>query len=84
MTIQNTQNFTLVFKSVGKKEKKVLTEKVICQKLLQISSIKEVNPQFFTLFLPVTFLLANFLHFSQQFRNQRKILHCFDTHIQIL
>jgi hypothetical protein len=29
-------------------------------------------------------LLANFLHFSQQIPNQRKILSCFDTHIQIL
>jgi hypothetical protein len=28
-------------------------------------------------------LLANFLHFSQQFRNQRKILSFLDTHIQI-
>jgi hypothetical protein len=27
---------------------------------------------------------TNFLHFSQQFRNQSKILSCFDTHIQIL
>jgi hypothetical protein len=35
-------------------------------------------------FLPVTFLLADFLHFSQQFPNRRKILSCFDTHIQIL
>jgi hypothetical protein len=59
-------------------------EKVICKKLLQISSIEEENPQIRTLFLPVTFLLASFLHFSQQFRNQRKILHYSDTHIQIL
>jgi hypothetical protein len=29
-------------------------------------------------------LLANFLHFSQQFRNQRKILSFLDTHIQVL
>jgi hypothetical protein len=29
-------------------------------------------------------LLANLSHFSQQFRNQHKILRCFDTHIQIL
>jgi hypothetical protein len=29
-------------------------------------------------------LLANFSHFSQQFRNQHKILRCFDTHIHIL
>ncbi len=35
-------------------------------------------------FLAITYLLANFSHFSQQFRNQRKILRCFDTHIQIL
>jgi hypothetical protein len=27
---------------------------------------------------------AFFSHFSQQFRNQRKILLCFDTHIKIL
>ncbi len=38
----------------------------------------------FHTFLAVTFLLANFSHFSQQFRNQRKILRCFDTHSQIL
>ncbi len=31
-------------------------------------------------FLSVTFLLAKFSHFSQQFRNHRKILRCFDTH----
>jgi hypothetical protein len=29
-------------------------------------------------------LLANYLHFSQQIPNQRKILRCFDTPIQIL
>jgi hypothetical protein len=29
-------------------------------------------------------LVANFSHFSQLFRNQRKLLRCFDTHIQIL
>ncbi len=33
---------------------------------MQISSIEEENPKFFTLVLPVTFLLANFLHFSQE------------------
>ncbi len=48
-------------------------EKVICLKLLQINSMEEENLQLFTLFLPVTFLLANVLHFFQQFRNQRKI-----------
>ncbi len=64
--------------------KKVYTEKVICQKLVQVSSIEEYKLQFCTLLWPVTFLLANFLHFPQQIPNQRKILSCFDTHIQIL
>jgi hypothetical protein len=83
MTIQNTQDFTLIL-NLWKELKKVHPEKVICKKLLQISSKEEENPQMCTLFLPVTFLLASFLHFSQQFRNQRKILHIFDTHLQIL
>jgi hypothetical protein len=34
--------------------------------------------------LAITFLLANLSHFSQQFRNQRKILRILDTYIQIL
>ncbi len=53
-------------------------EKVICQKHVQVSSIEEDKLQLCTLLLPVTFLLANFLHFSQQIPNQRKILSCFD------
>ncbi len=72
------------FQIRGNNLKKVYLEKVICEKLLQVSSIEEDKLQFCTLLLPVTFLLAHFLHFSQQFRNQRKILSCFDTHIQIL
>ncbi len=72
------------FKSVEIIWKKVYIKKVICQKLVQISSIEEDKLQFWTLLLPVTFLLANFLHFSQQIPNQRKILSCFDTYIQIL
>ena len=60
--------------------KKVYIEKVICQKLIQVSSIEEYKLQFCTLLLPVTFLLANFLHFSQQFQNQRKILRCFEKY----
>jgi hypothetical protein len=59
-------------------------EKVICQKPLQVHGTEEDKLQFFILFLPITSLLATFfLHFSQQFQNQRKILRCFDTHIQI-
>ncbi len=68
----------------GNNLKKVYLEKVICQKLVQVSSIEEDKLQLCTLLLPVTFSLANFLHFSQQIPNQRKILSCFDTHIQML
>jgi hypothetical protein len=59
------------FQIRGNKMKKVYLEKVICQKLLQVRSREEYKLQFCTLLLPVTFLLANF---SQQFRNQHKIL----------
>jgi hypothetical protein len=72
------------FQIRGNNLKKVYLEKVICQKLVQVSSIEEYKLQFCTLLLPVTFWLANFLHFSQHFPNQRKILSCFDTHFQIL
>ena len=72
------------FQICGNNRKKIHPEKVLCQTLLQVSSIEEENLWFFTLFLAVTFLLANFSHFSQQFRNQHKILRCVDTHIQIL
>ncbi len=72
------------FQICGNNWKKVLPEKVICQILLQVSSTEEENLWFFKLFLAITFLSANFSHFSQQFRNQRKILRFFDTHIQIL
>jgi hypothetical protein len=46
--------------------------------------MEEEKLQFFTLFLAITFLLANLSHFSQQFQNQHKILRCFDTQIQVL
>ncbi len=72
------------FQICGKNLKKVYQEKVICQKLLQVSCIEEDKLQCCTLLLAVTFLLANFLHFSQQIPNQRKILSYFDTHLQIL
>jgi hypothetical protein len=48
----------------GNNLRKVYLEKVICQKLVQLSSIEEAKLQFRTLLLPVTFLLANFFHFS--------------------
>ncbi len=71
------------FQIRGTNLKKVYLEKVICKKLFQVSSIEEGKLQFCTLLLPVTFLFENFLHFYQQFRNQLKILSCFDTHTQI-
>jgi hypothetical protein len=37
---------------------------------MQVSGVEEDKFQFWTLVLPVTFLSANFLHFSQRFRNQ--------------
>ncbi len=43
--------------------KNVHPEKIICQKRLQVSSIEENKLQH--AFLPITFLLADFLHFSQ-------------------
>ena len=73
-----------LFQIRGNNLKKVYLEKVICQKLVQVNSIEEHKLQFCTLLLPVTFLLSNFLHFSLQIPNQRKILSCFDTHIQNL
>ncbi len=72
------------FQIRGNNLKKVYLEKVFCQKLLQVSSREEYKLLFCTLLLPVTFLLANILHLSQQFRNQRKILSFLDTHIQVL
>jgi hypothetical protein len=71
------------FQICGNNWKKVHPEKVICQILLQVSS-KEEEKLSFLHFFYITFLLANFSHFSQHFWNQRKILRCFDTHIQIL
>ncbi len=57
------------FQIRGNNLKKAYLEKVICQKLLQVSRREEYKLQFCTLLMPVTFLLANLLHFSQQFRN---------------
>ncbi len=70
------------FQIHGNNWKKVYQEKVICQKSLQVSSIEEERLQIFTLLMPITFLLVNFSHFSQQFQNQCKILRILD--IQIL
>ncbi len=76
MSIKKNAEFYADFKSV-----EMIWKSIPRKKLLQVSSIEEGKLQFCTLLMPVTFLLANFLHFSQQFRNQDKILSCFDTHI---
>jgi hypothetical protein len=47
---------------------------------LSYCNIEEDRLSFCILFWLISFLLTNFWHFSQQFRNQR----CFDTHIQSL
>ncbi len=57
------------FQIRGNNLTKLYLEKVICQKLIQVSSIEEAKLQFCTPLLPVTFLSANFLHFSQQILN---------------
>jgi len=62
------------FRSVEKIWKKCTQKKLLAKNTLQISSIEEGKVQLSTLVLPITFFLANFLHFSEQFRKQRKIL----------
>ncbi len=72
--------YSKCFQICGNNWKKSTQKKLL---LLQVSSIEEEKHRFFTLYLAITFLLANFSRFSQQFWNQRKILRCFDTHIKI-
>ena len=55
------------FQIRGNNLKKVYLEKVICQKLLQVSSREEYKLQFCTLLLPVTFLWAIFCIFLNSF-----------------
>jgi hypothetical protein len=63
---KNTQNFTLI-SNMWKYLEKVYLEKVICQILLQVSSIEEDKLQFCTLLLPITFLLELFSYFLNSF-----------------
>jgi hypothetical protein len=63
--------------------KKCTQKNLFRQKLLQVGSIEEDRLQFCTLFAKA-FSVSNVSHFSQQSRNQRKILCCLDVHIQIL
>jgi hypothetical protein len=64
--------------------KKLHSDKVLSKILLHLEAfIEEDKFQLCILGLPITSLLANLFHFTQRFLNQRKILGCFDTHIQI-
>jgi hypothetical protein len=55
------------------------SEKVICQKHLQVSNIEEDKLQFGALFCLKLFCKQIF-RIGQQFPNQRNILRCIDTH----
>ncbi len=71
------------FQIRGHNWKKVYTEKVICKKLLQVSSIEEGTLQFCTLFLLITFFVCKFFAFFSTVLKSAIILSCFDTKIQI-
>ncbi len=64
---QKTQKFTLI-SNPWKLFEKSVPRKVICQKLVRVRSTEEAKLQLCTLLLPVTFLLANFLHFLNRFQ----------------
>jgi hypothetical protein len=68
----------------GNHWKKVQPEIVICQKILQGTSLVEIGgehtPILHTVF---AYNFFAFSHFSQQMQNQRKIMLCFDTYIKI-
>ncbi len=82
--VSNKRRIPRRFQIRGNNLKKVYLEKVICHKLVQVSSIEGDKLQFCTLLLPVTFLLANLLHVSKQIPNHRKIPSCSDAHAQLL
>jgi hypothetical protein len=69
------------FKSVeitGKKSTQTkFFAKHFCKLVLQKIRNSNVSPFY------LASLLANFSHFSQQIRNQHKIIRCFDTYFQI-
>ncbi len=72
------------FKSVEIIGKKSTQKKLFAKHFCKLVVQKRRTSDFSHFFLAVTFLIANFSHFSQQFRNQHKFLGCFDNHIQIL
>ncbi len=78
-------SMTPKFHIYGNNWEKVYTKKVFAKHFCKLVWCKRKGqtPILHT-FLPVTFFKANFFYFSQQFRNRRKILGSFDTHIQIL
>jgi hypothetical protein len=60
------------FQICGNNWKKIQPENVLCQVLLQVSSIEEEKLRFFTPFLAITFLLANFHIFLNSFEISTK------------
>jgi hypothetical protein len=69
------------FKSVEMIEKECTQKKLFAKSFCKLVVPKMKIPNFAP-FFACNFFVSEFLHFSQQFRNQRKILHCFDTRIQ--
>jgi hypothetical protein len=61
---QNYAEFYADSKSIEMIGEKKCTEKDICQKHMQVSSIEVDKLYFCTIVLPLTFLLANFSHSS--------------------
>jgi hypothetical protein len=66
MSNQKAQNFTLISNQLRKLETNA-PGKSFGRNFSILEIEKSANSKFFTLFLPVTFLLAVFLCFSQQF-----------------
>ncbi len=59
-------------------------DKVICQKILQVNSIEDAKLYFAHYFyLQYNIFVSKFFTFFSTVRNQRQILSCLDTHIQI-
>ncbi len=63
---------------------KMSTQKKFSPNTFASYQYRRGETKIFHTFFGCNFFVSIFLHFSQQFRNQHKILRCFDTHIQIL
>jgi hypothetical protein len=56
----------------------------LCTLFWHITFLSAEKHSNFGHFFAYNFLLADFSHFSQQLQNQHKIMHCVNTHFQIL